>query len=146
MPRTPRPYVRDTQPGFFGELVAFPGILDGSVDSNPGTEFDGFELLYRRAILQSCGRRWDFVAGYRYSRLDDSLRIVEDLETLNGSNGVALGTLVDQLDLFNTENDFHGAEIGLLGRSNWNAWTLDLAMKLAMGAIDRSSPSMVRRL
>jgi len=115
------------------ELVAFPGVLDGSVNINHSTQLDGFEILYRRAILRDCSNRCDFVVGYRYNGLNDNLRITEDLETLDGSNGVAVGTLVDQLDLFDTENDFHGAEVGLLSRSCWNAWTLDLTLKLAMG-------------
>ncbi len=75
-------------------------------------------------------RDWQFalVGGYRYGRLNDSLVISESLES-------AGPTTISLFDRFDTRNTFHGAEVGVVGMSRWNRWSLEVLAKLALGNI-----------
>jgi hypothetical protein len=63
--------------------------------------------------------------GYRFARLDDDLRI-DELQVA-GPNSVSL------FDSFESENTFHGAQIGLITETRWNRWTGEFVMKVALG-------------
>ena len=46
---------------------------------------------------------------------------------------VAVGTTIDLLDSFSTENDFHGGEIGISAAMNRGRWSADMLTKIALG-------------
>ncbi len=85
----------------------------------PGAQFDCNQSSYRLDIL----------GGYRYLLLDDQLRIREDLTSLDTSTP---GTF-DITDSFDTENRFHGGEIGLMFEMQRRRWSLELLTKIALG-------------
>ena len=75
-------------------------------------------------------RRIDFLFGLRYSNLNESLVITEDLETIEASPP---NTDILLRDRFYTENQFLGGELGFLWEWEHRRWSLELLSKLAIG-------------
>jgi hypothetical protein len=119
-------------------IVAFPGTVAGSLSISSTSRFRGGEILLRRTIHSqadcrfdavdrySC--RWDILLGYRFNRLDDDLMIRESLEAAGPST-------IELYDLFDTNNDFHGVDMGLNAVFRHNRWSLELLAKMALGNI-----------
>jgi hypothetical protein len=89
----------------------------------PGADYDFNRASYRL----------DLLGGYRYLRLDDQLRIHEDLTSLDP---LTPGTF-DITDSFDTENRFNGGEIGLLFEVQRRRWSLELLTKVAIGTTQK---------
>jgi hypothetical protein len=122
-------------------LVAFNGVdaqgnpyqREGSILATADTRFQGFEFLFRRSLQQRCENRLDFLLGYRFNRLDDELRIGTDFTVIQDPNPLLVGTRVKLFDLFETRNDFHGAQLGLVFRERLARWSLEMLIKLGLG-------------
>jgi hypothetical protein len=67
--------------------------------------------------------------GYRFLRLDDSVDVVEDLTSLDTS---AAGSFLLR-DHFQTQNQFHGVDLGTAFRLCKGCWSLDFLSKIALG-------------
>jgi hypothetical protein len=106
-------------------LLASPGFSTGSVVIEANTELQGGELLLRHMVSPPSGILTGVLLGYRYARLDDDLRITESL-----TQGV---TTIALLDRFDTENTFHGAEIGFISEARRDRWSGELVVKVALG-------------
>lgn len=130
------------------ELVAFPGVVSGSIAVDSSTEFEGGAVRLRKQLFgtESCGysaihcrevpvsTRFDLTMGYRYWQLQEQVQTREQL-TLQTTN--PSGTF-DITDTFHTRNQFNGAEIGFLwqGRRGW--WSLDALMRLGIGNVHQT--------
>ena len=130
-----RPFFR-LEPSFTGqdaELVGYPGALQGNIQVSGSTELQTVEVLWRHLLFRTPCDRVDFLAGWRYNRLDDSLLIQDSKTTLDLSSGLPVGTNLREFDLFQTQNQFNGAEVGLVTEMQRQCWTLELSMKVAVG-------------
>ncbi|MCL4207713.1 MAG: BBP7 family outer membrane beta-barrel protein [Pirellulaceae bacterium] len=130
-----RPFT-NVEPGFEGadaELVAFPGLLTGRIESQAESSLLGIEVLYRGGWWQVGNRNFDFLAGWRYLSLDESLRIRDFKTSISTDTLVPVGTTIDELDSFSAKNDFNGAELGMLAHTRRNNWSLEVLGKLAFG-------------
>ena len=130
-----RPFFR-LEPSFVGqdaELVSYPGSLRGLVQVNGSTQFQTVEVLWRNLLLRTACERIDFLVGWRYNRLDDSLLISDSKTALDAASGLVIGTNLQEFDLFKTQNEFNGAEIGVVTEMQRQCWTAELSMKLALG-------------
>jgi hypothetical protein len=130
------------------ELVAFPGLIAGSVGVEAHTDFQTAALRWRwewigqgsfcepgDCSLCQWGRRVDVTLGYRYVQLDDDLGIREELTTTNYVQTVPAtpqGSFLIQ-DSFRTHNTFQGGELGLVFQTRQGRWTLEAAPKIALG-------------
>ena len=126
-------------------LVSFPGSWAGSVSVRESSEFDSYGLRLRtglacRELGGGCSAdgcsgcpggvsRVDFTVGYRYASLDESLLIVENRTT----TGTSTPTIYDGQDLFETDNDFHGVDLGFIAEWETKKWTLELVSRIALG-------------
>jgi len=108
-------------------LVAFPDLVSGSMLVTGTTTFQGVEVLYRRLLVEGSSHRIDFLAGWRFNRLDDELSISESKMDLESESTIRV------VDQFVTENQFHGAELGIEAQMRRGCWTLELLGKLALG-------------
>lgn len=115
------------------QLVAFPGLVEGSIQSETNSELYSVAVLLRRNWLRDCQHRVDLVGGYRYLRFRESLTMREHLTLTDIGNITPVGTTIDVLDAFGTENDFHGGEVGLSTQFTRGCWDLDILTKLAVG-------------
>ena len=64
--------------------------------------------------------------------IDESLRIDNSLLFLD-TTSIQAGTQVEQFDLFDIENEFHGGELGFMGHSIQGCWAFDFIAKVALG-------------
>ncbi|MHB8954658.1 MAG: BBP7 family outer membrane beta-barrel protein [Pirellulaceae bacterium] len=115
------------------QLVAFPEIIGGDVQSQTNSELHSLALLLRHNLDRDRARRLDLVGGYRYLRFRESLTIREHLVSLDAGGVVPVGTTFDLVDSFGAENDFHGGEIGLSSVWTRGSWDFDVLTKLALG-------------
>jgi hypothetical protein len=115
------------------ELDAYPGVSAGSKDISAGSRLQGVDVLLRRPMFCDCCRSLDFLAGYRTMRLDEDLIIRETTTTLSLDGPFPLGTRFDIDDVFETDNRFHGALVGVAAQWRRACWTLGLDMKVGLG-------------
>ena len=117
-------------------LIVFPAVVEGSMAVASTTDLQGIELVWRRATRQECYARDDFLIGYRWAQLTDTLRIDESTVSLAGATA---GDTIDLFDAFDTRNRFHGVELGLSSqRQLGGCWSLDLLGKVALGNVNSS--------
>jgi hypothetical protein len=132
------------------ELVAFPGIVTGTVTVASDSEFRSFAPRLRQNLrcdnyapcgprmfmdpcMNPCGpmasSRVDWTLGYRWIKLEESLTIREDLISQADST-LASFNLSDK---FSTSNEFHGLELGLLWDTYRGRWSTELAARFGVG-------------
>jgi hypothetical protein len=115
-------------------LVAHPEVMTGSIAVAATTELQSAEVLWRRLVFTDCLSRLDFLAGYRFGRLDESLRIRQFSEWTVAQGQIVPDTTKELFDRFDTENQFHGGELGLAyQRRVGGCWSVDLLLKLGLG-------------
>lgn len=155
-----RPFIDATTGLDAVEDVSFPGIR-GTVTVDSSSEFEMAGLRIRHNICCAsgggcgcgdlvgcgagvncgsgvCGKRVcgsqyvDFVFGFRYARLDESLVITEDLETIEPTPSIPSTEIYGQ-DRFFTENQFLGGELGFIWDWRHRRWSLELDSLIAIG-------------
>lgn len=118
------------------ELVAFPGVVAGSVSvAGSSSDLAGTGILFRENVCCGCNYRVDAIAGYRFLRLRDSVAITENLTSTDPLNpfGVPVGTNIVVRDRFATSNTFHGFDFGLTGEVRRDRFFLGWLAKVAIG-------------
>lgn len=129
-----------TLPAESSELVAFPNRIGGTITVDAVSQFQGAaaRLRYLLCCSESClpgmfgfgptmgGYRMELTGGVRALRLDDSLMITENLSV------VPTGT-INLFDQFQTENEFVGAEIGMLVQTRRGRFSLDMTSRSSFG-------------
>ncbi len=121
------------------ELVAFPGLLAGTVQVHSTTALWGFDTNIRRSLLRNCNGRLDLLFGYRYLDLEESLQIRESLTALVPITSNTAGDRFLVTDRFSTRNQFNGGQIGVDGEWYFfSRWSLGGFAKLALGNMHES--------
>ena len=122
------------------ELVAFPGVISGTVAATAQSQLDGWGVHFRRlrdcregcstplfgSVPESFQDRTEFLFGYRGLQLDERVTVREDLVSGNQER-------FDMFDRFDTRNQFNGFDIGWSHRRTRGYWSLDTAIRLAFG-------------
>ncbi len=112
------------------QLVAFPGVVTGSVGVTSSTQLWGIEGNLRHRLLCGCNGYLDVLGGFRYLQLNESLMITENLTQL------ATGANIVLVDSFTTKNQFYGGQIGIDGEYRvWRRVYVGGTFKLAMGVM-----------
>jgi hypothetical protein len=124
------------------QLVAFPGVLSGSVAVNQASTLWGAEANARWML--DCGHtiygfcyRTDLLAGIRYVELDESLGVTESLVVPAGSavaRAAGPATIMVS-DRFRTDNQFYGGQVGTDTEFRNGHWVIDLTGKVALGTV-----------
>jgi hypothetical protein len=91
-------------------VVAYPNFSTGSIAVQSVSRFDTIEALLRRNLYQDCNAGMDFLLGYRYARLTDTVA----MNVSSTGNGQASDP--SATSSFNTDNNFNGVELGLNGQ------------------------------
>ena len=127
------------------EQVASPGSLAGTVTVDASTTFQsaGMRALINICCSQSCcapscfgcldgpsSKRIDFLIGYRFARMTDSLGITENLNSLEATQP---GSFLVH-DGFGTTNTFNGVELGTVYQKYRGRWSLEGILKMALGS------------
>jgi hypothetical protein len=111
-------------------IVTRPGLRRGGLLATAENDVFGAEGYLRYAVHRCRNRRVDLLAGYHFTRVDDSLDINHRMEQIGG---LQVGTRFEFQDVFDVRNEFHGAELGLLSEIDRGPFTLSLMGKLSMG-------------
>jgi hypothetical protein len=121
------------------ELVAYPGVISGTVNARAESELGGagVHLRYLRCCDEGCTQgvfcgcpghfcsRTEALVGLRYLKLDESLTVTEDLISTDGSFDIS--------DRFQTRNEFIGLDLGWSYRRTRDFWTMDCLVRLGVG-------------
>ena len=111
-----------------------------SLTARSNVDLLGSELLWRQVMSSGTGYRLDWVAGYRYVRLYDGLSIDEAYAKSELEDD---GSITDYVrirsDWFQSENEFHGGQLGLIGRWWGCRWALQTLGKVALGGTRTAS-------
>lgn len=114
--------------------LAFPGIAtNGSAFVRHESDVYGGDVVMRRRTCDTGQVRIDFVFGYQFSRVNDELTIGDSFVDIDPGNIVVDGTRQDIVDRFETENEFHGALIGLDAVYRSVCWRLELMARIGFG-------------
>lgn len=124
-------------------LVSYPGVQLGGIAVKSDVDLLGAEALLRHAIRSGGNYRVDGVVGYRYQRLLDRLSVDESFDFAQ-EDGSDETTSIDGFDDFASENEFHGGELGLIGRWWGCRWALQALGKIALGGT-RTTTSIAGR-
>ena len=118
-------------------LTAFPGLTDpGSVRVLSKNSLFGVDAWGSRNWFNDGSASVDVLAGYQFTRMDDSITI-DSLSTAVG--GPLAGNNIELFDSFRTRNQFHGGTLGLIGRSYRGAVTLEGLFKVGLGNMKQTS-------
>ena len=143
-PPLARPFF-NTQTGLNdSELVAFPGILTGTVavDAYSSLQGAGIHLKYLRCCDEGCGSwlfcggcehycsRTEAMIGYRGLDLEEGVSVTENLTSTDQNNP---GTF-NILDRFETRNQFNGFDLGWTYRETRGFWTFESLLRMAIGS------------
>jgi hypothetical protein len=107
-------------------IIAGRGIGSGFVSVTSPLEYLGGDVNSRHTLLCEDQYRIDFVVGYRYLSLDESLAIQSTSHRFNG-------IVQDIRDEFATNNQFHAGQIGLLTEYRLERFYLNAGSKVAFG-------------
>ncbi len=128
-------------PGPLAELVSTPGDLFGSIGIAANTELWGIDTNLRRSLWNGCCWSFDVLTGFRYLRLEDDIRAVEQILVDSGTNipEFQAFNMVRVEDQFNTTNDFYGGQVGFRTEYRSGRWSLGLQTKIALGSTRQTS-------
>lgn len=118
-----RPFIQspDTQNSL---VIADPFTgFSGNISVATRSEVFGGDLYARIRCHQSCASRTDFITGYQFTRINESLRIHSNTQE---------GTLIVD-DNYSTYNEFHGGILGVLHEADCGCLNLQLLARVALG-------------
>lgn len=115
-------------------LVSFPGITsDGTINVQAHNDVLGADVYIRNIFWWDESKRIDFLAGYQFTRIDDSLYIDSDFTSIDPLSPNPVGTTLSVSDSFRMQNEFHGGQVGVI--TEWQrgrAW-FELLTKISLG-------------
>lgn len=109
------------------EVIAGPGVGRGSLLVESPLTFLGADVNSRHNLFCEDNRRFDFLAGYRFARMSESVNLNANTTFLNGD-------LLDVIESFRTVSNFHGGQIGMAGEYRFDRVYLSGSAKIAFGA------------
>ncbi|MDA0659268.1 MAG: BBP7 family outer membrane beta-barrel protein [Planctomycetota bacterium] len=140
-----RPFTNALTGAQDSELVAFPNIVAGTVTAGVESTLHSAGARFRinacchNTACGGCAQclpcmvpntfRFDWLAGYRFMKLDEDLFVREQLQS--GLSG--LQTNFDLRDDFEAQNTFHGGDLGMLLELSRGPIFLELIGKAALG-------------
>jgi hypothetical protein len=115
-------------------LVAYPGLLRGQVTASVASQdLWGAEVDLRQNLCCGCCYRVDLIGGYRFLHLGEALAVNEtEISTVPIAN-LAPGLRFDLNDRFETDNSFHGGELGVDTELRRGCFFVDLLARVALG-------------
>ncbi len=138
-----RPFINVNTPvGPFSEVVADPARGVGAVVVNRTSSVWGAEANYRRFLCGNPCARVDAIVGFRYFGLKEQLSVGEQFNSF-GTGGTTVGGVPvisgSVTDVFRTENQFYGGQIGLVGELHRGRWTLEGRATVAFGNVQQTA-------
>ncbi len=129
-----RPFFNTTTGAEDSHVIAFPNVANGTFNATSTENFDGAEVLFRRALVHGCDGRIDLLLGYRFANLTDGLQLADAATSSGGSGSIApAGTTIETVDIFHTRNNFNGGDLGFSTEWRRGRWTVETLLKMGIG-------------
>ncbi len=123
-------------------VVGFPDVASGTINvvtssQTWGAEINAWRNIVNEPITEQF--RLDFLVGFRYLDLNEDVSITsathfnQNLATTNPNVAAFAGSQVAAADLFGTDNQFFGGQIGFSSKYYGDLGTIDFRFKLAIG-------------
>ena len=132
-----RPFFNVINEAQDAQLIAYPDIVVGSIAASSTSHVYGGDVNLRRALFVDCWTSFQVLAGYRYFGLVEGLGVESNTESIDPNGSVPVGTTFAIFDRFDTNNYFHGGQLGVATQFINGCWTVDLGAKLALGAVSQ---------
>jgi len=117
-------------------LIASPGLTSPAhIRVTAKNDLIGADAWGSRNWYSDGSSSVDILAGYQFTRLDDSIRL-NSVSTAIG--GPLAGNDIAILDSFRTRNQFHGGTLGLIARSYRGPITLEGLFKVGLGNMNQT--------
>jgi hypothetical protein len=117
-----RPFTDSSGPNSLVIADPFTGF-GGNIRITSSSDVYGADAYVRIRCGQSCMSRTDFVTGYQFTRINESLQIHSDTQN---------GTLIVN-DNYSTRNEFHGGVLGVLHETACGCLNLQLLARVGLG-------------
>jgi len=116
-------------------LAGTQGQLDGTIDVKTTSNIQSAGALLRKLVWIDFDRqcRLDFIFGYRFFRVDDSVIIQDDSTFTPDSGPITTPIRFVGEDIFSARNIFNGGELGLKYQRYHGPVSLELIGKCAFG-------------
>jgi len=119
--------------------ISNPGEFSGGIDILSKNDLIGADVWLRQIVWNDSYDRFELLAGYQFSRMDDSHVLRGTSTALPGnSDGIVPGSVATIRDSFRTQNEFHGGSLGFLAERRWKCWSVELLGKLGLGNMHES--------
>src|SRR6185295_9225845 len=79
------------------QIVARSGIASGNIHARTTSDVLGADVFMRLGMIRGNGRMLDFVQGYRYLQINDSINIHDSIVSIDPTSPIPLGTTVTGL-------------------------------------------------
>jgi hypothetical protein len=130
-----RPFINATTSLAASSLAAFPGVSSGSIRvSESSHEVWGFNLDIRENFFSGTYWRLDSLLGYRSFQFGERLLAQQSVQPIGGP--FVPGTTITSTDSFATRNIFNGVDLGEHATFTYDAFSLDLIGKVAVGRVE----------
>jgi len=133
-PLLARPFLNLNQAIPFAEIIGAPGLAVGAVSVINNTQLWGADINLRRAFLCGNCAKLDLLLGYKYMRLTDDITITESFRR-TGAVGPPDALFGSVSDRFETQNNFHGVNMGVAGEVRRGRWFLEGRATVALGTV-----------
>jgi hypothetical protein len=134
--------ISGTYPDPTNPMVNPPIVRDGTIQINADDEFQGTGITIERTIYAvgdisgyGPGTQVVLLGGYRFYGYDSRLAIADSTFVYSGAGA---GTFDSRRDVFTSDNEFNGGEIGARVRFTQYACWWDGMFKIALGAHRRN--------
>ncbi|MCG8653403.1 MAG: BBP7 family outer membrane beta-barrel protein [Pirellulales bacterium] len=118
------------------QLVAFPGLSNGSIAVNASSDVAGADVQVRQFWYGGLGATVELLYGYQFMRLNEDLSISSTSTSLS-TQFAPVGTILSLVDTFDAENEFHGGQFGIATRYRERCWSFDSTLKIGFGSLRR---------
>ena len=125
------------------QLIGFDGLRTGQLSIHTSSEIFGGDASIRKALLcnsNACSKtsyRVDGVLGYRYFKVREGLRLSESSVSTAPAGPFVLGTTLDLFDDFQTRNEFHGGNLGMVFMRRADRWSAEMVSRVGIGNLNR---------
>jgi hypothetical protein len=137
MPILSQPVLNVTT-GLRTNLIAAPGFASGNIRVLSRNSLFGADVWLRRIGWDDGYHRFAVLAGYQFTRMDDSMLIQRSSTLVPGNPIGPAGLTATFQDTFRTQNEFHGASLGLVSGIRKNALSLEVLGKVGLGDLRES--------
>lgn len=140
-----RPFVDVNTGKQAARLVSVPGEAAGNIAFAAATsEFISAGVCAREIFWQDGAEAtegsegWNLrvgsLLGYRFLRLSDRMSMIENVKGIGAFRGNPAGTVFETYERFDSDNYFHGADVGLTGEFRFGSFVVESSSRLLIGA------------